>query len=120
MDRSRVGVWLAISLSGVSWMSAATQQLTPAWVELGEDGQAIARVIVATSAVCPSILVDATMQPMQERLPVPAGFMPACEAAIPAGAKIARIGAQSLILPKPNPSRMVVFGDTGCRIKGEE
>jgi hypothetical protein len=49
------------------------QQLTPAWVEVGDAG-ALARVVVAASAHCPSIIIDGKSSPMTERLPVPKGF----------------------------------------------
>jgi predicted phosphodiesterase len=40
-----------------------------------------------------------------------------CEAAIPAGAKSAAIDGRVLPLPRPDPHRILVFGDTGCRLK---
>jgi len=55
---------------------------------------------------------------MSLRQPVPARFLPVCEYAIPAGAKSASVNARALVLPKPNPTRVIVIGDTGCRIKG--
>jgi len=104
---------------------APAQLLTPAWVELGEHGQALARAIVASSRptqTCPSITVDGAAHPMSLRLPVPVGFQPLCEFALPSGAKAASVmtarGAQALHLPIHNPSSIVVLGDTGCRIKG--
>jgi len=56
---------------------------------------------------------------MTARRPVPQGFLPACEFTLPGGAKSARVNAQVLPVPQPNPSRIVVIGDTGCRIKGD-
>jgi predicted phosphodiesterase len=55
---------------------------------------------------------------MSLRQPVPSGLRPACEAVIPSGAKSASVNDQHLALPKPNPSRIAVIGDTGCRVKG--
>ena len=40
-----------------------------------------------------------------------------CEKAIPAGATRAMVLGRMLPLPKANPQRIVVIGDTGCRIK---
>lgn len=111
-----------IRLSAVLFLCSAAcasaQLLTPVWVELGENGQAVARVIVNDPAACPSINVDGTAVAMRLREPVPAGFEPACEAAIPAGAHAASVNGQALALPKADPQRVVAFGDTGCRIKG--
>jgi len=98
----------------------SAQQLTPVWVELGENGAVIARVVVNAVGECPSIAVDGGTRPMNARLPVPRGFLPACEATLPEGAKSASVDGRALALPKPDPSRIVVFGDSGCRIKGGE
>jgi hypothetical protein len=57
---------------------------------------------------------------MDVRRPIPAGFPPLCELRIAARAKQAKMNGQKLKLPKPNPSKIVAFGDTGCRIKGAQ
>jgi hypothetical protein len=113
------------SLLLLAGIFAHGQILSPAWVELGEGGQAIARVVVANGAVtsvadCPSATVDGASLAMTPRMPAPDGFQPVCELVLPAGAKSARIKGQTLALPHADPSRIVVVGDTGCRIKGTE
>ena len=55
---------------------------------------------------------------MSLREPPPQGFRPACELAIPAGARSASLNGKRLHLPRPNPSKILALGDTGCRIKG--
>src|SRR5580704_8704557 len=110
--------WTALLSFGAVYASA--QQLTPVWVEVGEGGQAVARVVVAAPRDCPHISIDGATNWMMARLPIPTGFAPACEVSIPAGAKSAMVGGHSLPLPKPDPARVVVFGDTGCRVKGPE
>jgi hypothetical protein len=113
---------LTLRLSfGFALLAAASmkaQMLTSPWVELGEGGQAIARVVV-DSETCPSITVDGASQPMSLRQPVPDRFRPACEFALPAGAAWASIDGYSLPLPGPDPASIIVIGDTGCRIKGD-
>lgn len=101
-------------------LMAPGQILSPAWVELGEGGQALARVVVNKVSDCPSADVDGMSLAMTPRSPVPDGFRPVCEAAIPAGATMARVRGQALALPRGEPSQIVVIGDTGCRIKGDE
>ncbi len=107
------GTLVACVLAGVH---ASAQLLTPVWVEVGENGVAIARVVVKASSACPSIDIDGSTHPMTQRSPVPQGFAPACEASIPSGAKIANVNGQVLALPKADPSRIAIIGDTGCRI----
>src|SRR5215471_19982175 len=94
------------------------KQLTPVWVELGEGGRALARVIVESQNECPSVQFGGTREPMALRQPIPTGFRPVCEFALPANAKAARVNGKALAMPHPDPSRIVVLGDTGCRIQG--
>jgi hypothetical protein len=90
-----------------------------AWVELGPDGASIARLITP-EAVCPSITFPTGSFPMQSR-GQPAQDYPllVCEAGIPAGVTSASIDGLPLPVPSPNPRRIVVLGDTGCRLKLE-
>jgi predicted phosphodiesterase len=90
--------------------------LTPVWTETGE-GFTVARVVVNGRGDCPVITVDGAPHPMRVRTPVPAGLRPACEWKIPAAAHSASVDGKELALPHPDPSRIAVIGDTGCRIK---
>jgi hypothetical protein len=56
---------------------------------------------------------------MTPRAPSSVDFQLVCTAPVPATAKTVSLdGEDALALPKPNPQRIVVLGDTGCRIKG--
>jgi hypothetical protein len=94
------------------------QLLTPVWVEAGEGGQTVARVVVTMASDCPVLIADGASRPMPVRQPVPGGLRPACEAVIPAGTRSASVNGHALALFTPNPNHIVVIGDTGCRIKG--
>ena len=100
---------------------------------MGPDGAAVARAIT-TAAECPDMDVDGILRPMQvrmraETIPLrttrsePAMSKPSefpvltCEASIPGGTKWAAIGGEALPLPKAHPQRIVLIGDTGCRLK---
>jgi hypothetical protein len=107
-------------LAGLFSFATQAQQLTPSWVELGENGAAIARVIVTSPSDCPSLKIDGSPSRMSLREPTPHGFRPVCELAIPATAKSASLNGKRLHLPRRNPSRIVALGDTGCRIKGAQ
>lgn len=88
------------------------------WTELTDGGVAEARAI-APGGVCPSILIDGRSQVMSVRAsPDPAFPQTVCAAALPAQTKSASIGEVRLALPKPRMDKIVVLGDTGCRVKG--
>jgi predicted phosphodiesterase len=94
------------------------------WVQLGPDASASVRVIA--DGACPAVAFDGAATAMRVRAEPDAKFanVPAapfavrsCEAEIPANAKSAAIGGRTLPLPHANPQRILVFGDTGCRLK---
>jgi hypothetical protein len=111
-----------------------------AWVEIGANNQAIARLITPYP-VCPAITVDGATSPMTVRAPAvalplrptstdttlaaaqtsgnskPSVFTTTtCEFSLPAGAAQATVAGINLPLPKPVVNRVVIIGDTGCRI----
>jgi hypothetical protein len=111
-----------------------------AWVEIGANNQAIARLLTPYN-VCPAITVDGVTSPMSVRaLPATEPFRPTstdttvaaamtsgnskqavftsttCEFLVPAGATTATVAGIKLPLPKPVVNRVVILGDTGCRI----
>lgn len=103
-----------------------------AYVLLGEDGAAVARVVLDAPA-CPAITVDGASRPMALRAapatlalrhnPAKGEVKPSafpvrtCEADLPAGAASASVLGRALPLPRALPRRIVVIGDTGCRLK---
>lgn len=97
---------------------SAGQGVLSTWVELGPEGRVIARAVTA-GATCPTILIDGRAESMQVRAAptLPDFPVTTCETAIATGARAASIDGQALPLPHPNPQRIVVTGDTGCRIK---
>ena len=90
------------------------------WTELGPSGL-IARAIT-TEATCPEVRFDWHVQPMQVRAePTPPDFpVLVCEAAVPPSTHLAWIGGRRIPLFRPNPRRIVVIGDAGCRIEGSK
>jgi hypothetical protein len=90
--------------------------LLAAWVELGPGGAVLARVATERST-CPSAVLNGQAQPMQVRAAPSAAFaVLVCELTIPEGTTSAVVEGQALPLPRPNPQRILVVGDTGCRI----
>jgi len=88
-----------------------------AWVEMTGAG-AQARV-ETTDAHCPSAELDGRSIPMQLRAGPDAAFpVTMCQLDIPANVRRASVGNQTLPLPHGPPQRILIFGDTGCRLKG--
>ncbi len=110
-------IFIGVVALGGSLLSAQT--LTTVWTEIGEHGT-LARVVVNTASDCPSVDIDGTQTRMSVRRPIPDGLRPVCELTIPAAARAASLPVQgvTLALPRTDPSKVVVIGDTGCRIKG--
>jgi hypothetical protein len=100
------------SLACPSWAWAADT----AWVQ-ATDGGYEARMVTA-AAVCPALHTDKGDVAMTVRAAADANFALTCSAPIPAGAKTAAIGGTALPVPVAHPQRILVLGDTGCRIKG--
>lgn len=111
-----------------------------AYVVIGENGAAWARVIApaAADAVCPLIVVESAADRATQRMNVraPSAAVPqrptasdaahskpslflvlTCEWLLPPNATRASVDGIELRLPKPAPRRIVVLGDTGCRMK---
>jgi hypothetical protein len=111
-----------------------------AWVEIGPNNQAIARLLTPYPT-CPSITVDSVTSPMTVRatqgtIPLrttstdptlaqgmtsgnskPSVFTTTtCEFLLPAAAAHASIAGMVLPLPKATVNRVVIVGDTGCRV----
>jgi hypothetical protein len=138
--RARVSAALALAIAGCAAPPAPLQPARGAtfyaYTLLGEEGAIVARVITSAPG-CPAIEIDGVARAMQVR--APSGTVPlrtttsapelskpsafpvlTCEAAIPAGAARAAVGGHALPLPKAAPRRIVVIGDTGCRLKASD
>lgn len=111
--------------------TAADADVAASYVLLGEGGRAMVRVVTA-AAQCPALWLDGVAQAMGTRAP-PQTLAPRvgqakptvfavriCELPLPEGTGSARVGDKPLPLPRTAPARIVVLGDTGCRIKTAE
>ena len=90
-----------------------------AWVELTDRG-AEARLITSTGA-CPATSIDGKLTPMTQRAGPSADFpLTVCQLPLPKAAQRASVRGIALPLPSAAPRRILIFGDTGCRLKGRE
>ncbi len=90
-----------------------------AWVEMGPQG-AEARAL-AWHDGCPEAEADGKPLILRRRAEASADLPAVCSALVPAGARSLRVDGIALEPPKRGtPKRVVIIGDTGCRIKGPE
>lgn len=108
----RAVFWASFAL----FASAASGE-TYRWVQYGPDGLE-ARAITGQSA-CPPAQIDGSPARMTRRA-APGEQYPitVCALAIPNGSKSVTIADMPVAIPISKPSRILVLGDTGCRIKG--
>jgi hypothetical protein len=90
-----------------------------AWVEMTDRGPE-AR-FVTSAAACPPVTFDGASTAMTVRSTPSADFpVTVCAAPLPKDVAHASIGPHVLPLPAKAINRIVIFGDTGCRLKGAE
>jgi hypothetical protein len=110
---------LLFGLGGVAGFGpggAAAAAPPIAWVQMIGDGPQV-RAIVDAGA-CPTLSVDGRSKAMTLRAGSDAAFANAiCQASLPKGARQASVAGVVLPLPKAAPRRLVILGDTGCRMK---
>jgi hypothetical protein len=88
-----------------------------AWVEMTGAGAQVRAV--AEGAACPRLEVDGKPRPMALRAGADEAFANRiCQASLPRSATHATVELVALPLPKARPMRLVILGDTGCRLKG--
>ncbi len=91
----------------------------PSWVEIGPGDATIVRAVRAET--CPAIRIDGTVASMNIRAQ-PTADHPnvVCEATLPAGSDSVSIEGEALPLPAPEPQRIAVIGDAGCRLSAPD
>ena len=90
-----------------------------AWIQLTGRG-AEARA-VTTDAQCPDAVIDGAPHAMEVRAAPNADFpIIVCQLSLPKTAARVEVVGRSLPLPVARPKRLVIFGDTGCRLKGDQ
>jgi hypothetical protein len=123
----------ALALAGCAgWPGDSGPPEVHRYVLLGPEGVVVARALT-TDARCPALELDGGAHPMHVRMPPqtiaqrptrsgPARSKPSafpvltCDAIIPPATANATIDGRALPLPRSDPRRIVVLGDTGCRV----
>ena len=100
---------------------ATGRALAGPWVELGADGKLSVRVVVGSGvASCPPVVADGISVAGRQRGAADGPFaITVCAADVPA--TTAKLSVADVTLPTlpAEVNRIVVFGDTGCRIDGK-
>jgi hypothetical protein len=98
-------------------MTAAAAQHVRPWVELGSGGTPSVRAVVIADTPCPTVATDgAPVAILPSAVPDAAFPVRVCEARVPEAT--ARLSVGNLPLPRlpETVNRIVIIGDTGCRI----
>ena len=89
------------------------------WVQYVPGGVEIRAA--TEQASCPKVVIDGETRAMTVRSSAGPDYpVTVCAAALPAGAKQATLDGVPLPLPKAQADRILVIGDTGCRLKGKQ
>ncbi|HEY4114798.1 MAG TPA: metallophosphoesterase, partial [Rhizomicrobium sp.] len=116
MKRTLAAILLLASASATHVLAA--DGIVSRWVQVGPGGTAEARLVTA-APICPTLTIDHALAGMRERAAPDGAFnVRLCSATIPKAAKSASVAGEPFPLWKASPDRIVVIGDTGCRIKG--
>lgn len=86
------------------------------WVQLGEGGAAELRAVVEAGSSCPQLTAhDGRTIALTPRAAADEKFATVCSAPLPQGVAIPGVPTRN-----PNPQRIVILGDTGCRLLNQE
>jgi len=113
--------FLKLLLTAILVQVAVAANAAPAaplhWVQLGPGGVAELRAI--TQAVeCPAATIDGVSYPLTQRAAPDVNFQRICAITLPSAARVATLEGAAVPLPRMAPQRILVIGDTGCRIQG--
>ncbi len=90
---------------------------TVAWVQMTAGGAEIR--LVTPGAACPAVRVDGAARPTVQRAgPSEAFPNRVCAARLRAGDRRVLVDGLALLAPRARPERLVILGDSGCRLKG--
>ena len=118
---SRCILWLALLMTASAWAHAA--DLPGPWVEFTADGGLDVRAVTMPGIPCPQVMADGAPLASKPRgAPDPAdGAYPIQVCVAHAAATARSLTVEGLPAPTlpPTIKRIVVIGDTGCRLKGD-
>jgi hypothetical protein len=115
MQRNILAVLIALS-GGLSGPVSAGAATVAAWTEMVGDAQSL-RVIATDS--CPAAAADGKALPLAVRSAADGDFpVISCQASVPSGTRGLTVDGRAVAVLPAEVNRIVVLGDTGCRLKG--
>ena len=100
--------------------AAAAADLPKPWVEIAANGELSIRAVVAPGAACPSVDADGAILVAGRRGAPDRDFpIEVCEARAPAATARLMVGGVAMPTLPATARRIVVIGDTGCRLEGK-
>ncbi|MGH6888989.1 MAG: metallophosphoesterase [Rhizomicrobium sp.] len=117
-QRGRLGRAISILGAVFLWAQAGHAAVLSSWVQMAPGGLSEARAVVVGKS-CPTIRIDGRAVAMRLRARADSSFPQLlCAATLTPAMRHAAIGGHALPLAVAAPRRIVVLGDTGCRIAG--
>jgi hypothetical protein len=89
-----------------------------AWVQYAPGGGTEVRALDVAGTGCPHALADGKALVLSVRAAATKDFPALCAAMLPEHVASLSVSGQDLGVPVEHPNRILVLGDTGCRIKG--
>ncbi|MDE2304130.1 MAG: metallophosphoesterase [Gammaproteobacteria bacterium] len=115
--QGRAAALTVVAFACFALRPAAAAPAAPVWVQYGPEGRAEVRAVVR-GGTCPMLRIDGGARAMDLRAAPSSDFPRVCAAELPPDARHASVFGRALALPVAHPHRILVIGDTGCRIKG--
>jgi len=116
----RLPLWAAVPIALLAAWPAAAQLLAGPWVELSADNKLSVRVVVPSGVTaCPAVVADGNEIEARQRGAADGDFpITLCAAEVPLDTRKLAIGKTTAPVLPETVNRIVVIGDTGCRIEG--
>jgi hypothetical protein len=89
-----------------------------AWTQYAPGGGVEVRALDVAGTGCPDALADGKRLALSLRAAAAKDFPAVCAAMLPEHVTSLSVGGEALGVPVDHPTRILVLGDTGCRIKG--
>ncbi len=107
-----------VIFAAISGFPRAEAQASPpiAWIQLIQGGAQLRAVVQGLR--CPVAKIDGVQTPLKLRSVFDAAFPSVCQADLPKAARRVELGGTTLSAPSQAPHRIVIFGDSGCRLQG--